>query len=390
MKLFHLSDLHLGKKLNEFSLYEDQKYILTKLVQLVKAEQPDAVLIAGDVYDKTVPPAEAVQLFDSFLTELGSLQVAVLIISGNHDSAERLAFGARLMAGSGIHMSLAYNGEAQIVTLEDEFGPVFFHLLPFLKPLTVKRGLGLEGDGAAELNTYHKSVAAAVEHLPVDILQRNVLLAHQFVTGAQKCDSEDVNVGGLDNIGAEVFAPFDYVALGHIHSPQYVGADKRLRYCGTPLKYSFSECGQTKSVTVVELGEKGMLDISTIPLVPWRELHKLRGTYDQVMSRDFYKALPVDTDGRLRDFFHITLTDEQDVPDAVNKLRSVYKNLLQLAYDNKRTQQDNQVQGAAAVEQKSELELFGDFYSLQNNQALSVEQQSFLQSLIDGLKEGKQ
>ena len=385
MKFFHLSDLHLGKKLNEFSLYEDQKYILSRILEYVRTEQPDAVLIAGDVYDKTVPPAEAVQLFDGFLTELAALKTPVLVISGNHDSAERLAFGARLMAGSGVRLATAYKGEPQVVSFEDEFGKVDVYLLPFVKPLTVRRALGQEDVEQERLATYHEAVKKAVEQLTVDSQIRNVLVAHQFVTGAVKCDSEDVNVGGLDNIGAEVFAPFDYVALGHIHSPQNVGSE-RIRYCGTPLKYSFSECGQEKSITVIELGEKGVLQMRTLPLVPWRELYKLCGTYDEVMSRDFYGGLPVDVDGRLRDFFHITLTDEQDVPDAVQKLRSVYKNLLQLAYDNKRTQREQKIEGAMAAERKSELELFDEFYQLQNNQELLEEQRAFVRNLIAGLK----
>lgn len=250
----------------------------------------------------------------------------------------------------------------------------------------------LAGDGnekeVDDIRSYHDAVRAAVDGLPVNVLERNVLVAHQFVTGAKKCDSEDVSVGGLDNIGAEVFDAFDYVALGHIHSPQNVG-DERVRYCGTPLKYSFSECGQTKSVTMVELKEKGSLEVRLLPLVPWRELRQVRGTYDEVMSKEVHGDWPVDADGRLRDFFQITLTDEQDVLNAVHKLRSVYKNLLQLLYDNKRTQQEQVVEGAVAPERKSELELFAEFYQLQNNQEMNEVQKAFMKGLIADLKEAE-
>lgn len=384
MKLLHLSDLHLGKKLNEFSLLEDQQYILAQLVALVRQEHPDAVLIAGDVYDKSFPAVEAVKLFDNFLTQLADLRTFVCIISGNHDSAERLAFGARLMQGSGVHLATGYNGEPQRVVLQDEYGSVNIFLLPFIKPVDVKRTLTV--DEAEQITSYHAAVKAALERLSLDKSARNVLVAHQFVTGAQTCGSEMVNVGGLDNIGAEVFAGFDYVALGHIHSPQNVGSE-RLRYCGTPLAYSFSECGQQKSATLAELDAKGSLKLKILPLTPLRVLRKLKGKYAEVMRRDFYAQFLRDEDGRLRDFFHITLTDEDDVVDAVQKLRVVYKNLLQLQYDNRRTAQDNALEAAEAVERRSSLELIGDFYALQNNQELNEEQKNFAVGLLARLEE---
>ena len=264
MKLLHLSDLHLGKKLNEFSLYEDQKYILQRIVQMICAKQPDCVLLAGDIYDNPVPPAEAVVLFDDFLNQLAELKVPVCSISGNHDSAERLAFGAQLMSGSGIHFAGSYNGEEQKLVLEDEFGRVNIFLLPFLKLAVVKHWAPEEA--AAEISSYHDAVKYAVSQLPLAQDERNVLVAHQFVTGAVTAGSEAVNVGGLDNIGAEVFAAFDYVALGHIHNPQNVGGNERSRYCGTPRKYSFSEWQQQKSVTMVELAEKGNMKVTQLSL----------------------------------------------------------------------------------------------------------------------------
>lgn len=379
MKLMHLSDLHLGKRLNEFSLLEDQCFILQQLVELVRSEQPDCVLLAGDIYDKPVPPAEAVTLFDDFLNKLAQL-TTVCVTSGNHDSAERLAFGAQLMREGGVHFCGLYTGEPQCVTLQDAYGSVHIYLLPFLKPAHVRHCLTPEE--AEQVTTYHEALRCAVERLHINAAERNVLVAHQFVTGAQTAGSEAVNVGGVDNIGAEVFAAFDYTALGHIHRAQNVGSE-RVRYSGTPLKYSFAEWQQEKSVTLVELGEKGSVSVTALPLAPLRDLRKLRGSYEELMSREFYDELPKDSDGLLRDFYHLTLTDEEDVPDAVQKLRSVYKNLLQLEYDNKRTRTDNAIEGAERVVEKSPLELMEEFYQLQNNQALSEKQRAYLQSLLE-------
>lgn len=379
MKLMHLSDLHLGKRLNEFSLLEDQSFILQQLVELVRSEQPDCVLLAGDIYDKPVPPAEAVTLFDDFLNKLAQL-TTVCVTSGNHDSAERLAFGAQLMREGGVHFCGLYTGEPQCVTLQDAYGSVHIYLLPFLKPAHVRHCL--PPTEAEQVTTYHEALRCAVERLHINAAERNVLVAHQFVTGAQTAGSEAVNVGGVDNIGAEVFAAFDYTALGHIHRAQNVGSE-RVRYSGTPLKYSFAEWQQEKSVTLVELGEKGSVSVTALPLAPLRDLRKLRGSYEELMSRDFYDELPKDSDGLLRDFYHLTLTDEEDVPDAVQKLRSVYKNLLQLEYDNKRTRTDNAIEGAERVVEKSPLELMEEFYQLQNNQALSEKQRAHLQGLLE-------
>ena len=379
MKLMHLSDLHLGKRLNEFSLLEDQSFILQQLVELVRSEQPDCVLLAGDIYDKPVPPAEAVTLFDDFLNKLAQL-TTVCVTSGNHDSAERLAFGAQLMREGGVHFCGLYTGEPQCVTLQDAYGSVHIYLLPFLKPAHVRHCL--PPTEAEQVTTYHEALRCAVERLHINAAERNVLVAHQFVTGAQTAGSEAVNVGGVDNIGAEVFAAFDYTALGHIHRAQNVGSE-RVRYSGTPLKYSFAEWQQEKSVTLVELGEKGRVSVTALPLAPLRDLRKLRGSYEELMSRDFYDELPKDSDGLLRDFYHLTLTDEEDVPDAVQKLRSVYKNLLQLEYDNKRTRTDNAIEGEERVVEKSPLELMEEFYQLQNNQALSEKQRAYLQGLLE-------
>lgn len=251
MKFIHLSDLHLGKRVNDFSMIEDQRYIITKILQIIDTEQPDAVLIAGDVYDKSVPSVEAVTLLDFFLVRIASRNLDVFIIAGNHDSPERISFGGRLMERSGVHFAPVYGGKAEPVTLRDEFGEVNFYLLPFLKPAVVRN---LFPD--RNISTYTDALSAAVDKMEIESTKRNVLVAHQFVTGAVRSDSEEISVGGADNVDVSVFDGFDYVALGHIHRPQQVGV-KTVRYCGTPLKYSFSEANQEKSVTVVEMGEKG-------------------------------------------------------------------------------------------------------------------------------------
>lgn len=375
MKFLHISDLHIGKRVNEFSMIEDQKYILEQILRIAKSEQADAVLIAGDIYDKPVPSAEAVQMFDWFLTELADQGRAVFAVSGNHDSPERIAFGARLMRGRGVYFSPVYEGETAGITLTDAWGEVIVWLLPFVKPATVRHAL----EGKLP-ESYQDAVKIAIDRMEIDENKRNILVAHQFVTGAGRCDSEEVLVGGLDNVDAQVFDRFDYVALGHIHSPQSVGRET-VRYCGTPLKYSFSEAEQQKSVTVVEMREKGRVELSTVPLVPLRDMRKIKGLYQEVMSKSFCQDMDRE------DYVQITLTDEEDIPDGLQRLRTVYPNLMRLVYDNSRTRQDRDVESVAEIEQKSEIQLFEEFYELQNNQPMSPEQREYMEETIEGLKE---
>ncbi len=379
MKLIHLSDLHLGKRVNEFSMIEDQKYILNQILSIIDEEQPDGILLAGDLYDRPVPSAEAVQLLDSFLTRLAKRKIPVYAISGNHDSAERIAFGSHIMSSSGICMSPVYDGKTAKYCLMDNYGEVWIHLLPFIRPAVVRHVFAGE-EGAEEIRTYQEAVQAAVEHMDLDTEKRNVLVAHQFVVGAMSCDSEEITVGGIDQIEGAVFRDFDYVALGHIHSPQNVGND-RIRYCGTPLKYSFSEAGQQKSVTVVELGEKGTLEVREIQLKPLRDMRKLKGTYMAITSLSNYQ------DTNTEDYVQITLTDEEDIVDGMQKLRTIYPNLMRLEYDNCRTRENQKVTGTETVEKKSELEYFEEFFELQNNQPMNEEQRKFSEELIRKLGE---
>ena len=379
MKLFHLSDLHLGKRVYEYSMLEDQAFILLRILNLIDEEKPDGVLIAGDVYDKSVPSAEAVQLFDRFLSDLAERNLPVFVISGNHDSPERIAFGSSIMGKTGIHMSPVYNSRIEPITLRDDYGDVNVYLLPFIKPAHVRRFCE-----DAEITSYTDAVAYAVDRMNIDADKRNVLVTHQFVTGALRSESEEISVGGSDNVDASVFVSFDYVALGHIHSPQNCGKDT-IRYCGTPLKYSFSEAKDQKSVTVIELREKGSVSYRTLELIPRRDLVELKGTYAELMAKSFYENTTWQ-----EDYTHITLTDEEDIPDAVGKLRSVYRHLMKLDYDNKRTRSNAVISGDNDVETKSPFELFAAFYELQNNQPMSEEQSAFIRELIEKTWEGKQ
>ena len=379
MKLIHLSDIHLGKRVNEFSMLEDQAHILKKILVVVDEEKPNGVLIAGDVYDKSVPSTEAVQLFDDFLVRLAERKLPVFIISGNHDSPERLSFANRLIDAVGIHLAPVYNGVVEPITLSDEYGPVNVYMLPFIKPAHVR---GFFPD--TEITGYSDAVAAAIGRMNIDKTQRNVLITHQFVTGAQRSDSEELSVGGTDNIGAEVFCDFDYVALGHIHGPQNMDSG-RIRYCGSPLKYSFSEAAQQKSVTVAELKEKGTLEIHTVPLIPRRDMVELKGSYQQLTLREFYENTTYQ-----EDYTHITLTDEEDIPDAVAKLRAVYHNLMKLDYDNRRTRSGVTITDTSCSEKRSPLDIFADFYEMQNDMPMSDEQSDFVTRLIEDIWEGQE
>ena len=377
MKLIHLSDLHIGKRVNEVSMMEEQEYILSQILEIVDAERPEAVLISGDVYDKSIPPAEAVTVFDHFLCQLAVRKVEVFVISGNHDSAERLAFGGRLMEDKGIHISPVYDGSVSPITLKDRHGDIHFWLLPFIKPAHVKRFYPEEG-----IESYTDACWVAVEKMGMDVSKRNVLLTHQFVTGSATCDSEEISVGGTDNVDAAVFTDFDYVALGHIHGPQSIGSEK-IRYCGTPLKYSFSEAEHKKSATVVELEEKGQLRLHTVPLIPKHDMREIRGSYEEVTAKSFYEHTAVE------DYLHITLTDEEDVPEAMARLRVIYPNLMKLTYDNTRTRSNAVIDGAVDVQKKSPLQLFAELYEQQNNQPMSELQQTFLQEMIESIWEDR-
>lgn len=372
MRLMHLADLHIGKRVNEFSMLEDQKDILEQTLTIARKQKVDGVLIAGDVYDKAIPSVEAVSLFDTFLTKLSEQRIPVYMISGNHDSAQRISFGARLMEKSGVHVAAEYTGELKKISVRDEYGILDIYLLPFIKPAYVR---AVWGEEAEKVRTYQEAVAFVMDKVVLEEAHRNLLVAHQFVTGASTCDSEEHSVGGMDQVEAACFNGFDYVALGHLHGPQTVGCDT-VRYAGTLLKYSFSEVNHEKSVTIVDLKEKGNVTVEAYPVKPLHDMRKIRGTYEEVTRKSSYDH--TDTE----DYVQITLTDEEDVFDAVGKLRVIYPNLMRLEYDNMRTRRNVQISLYEAEEDKTPMELVEELYKLQNNKPMREEQRQYMKALI--------
>lgn len=372
MKIIHLADLHIGKRVNEFSMIDDQKYILNQILEIIDKEKPDAVIIAGDVYDKQVPSIEAVELLDSFISDISKRKTTTFIISGNHDSAERLAFGSSLMAMGKIYISPVYNGKISKYTLKDDFGSANFYLLPFVKPSHVKRFFPDE-----KIESYTDAIKVVIDNLKLDTSEINIFIAHQFVTGASRTESEEISVGGLDNVDASVFEDFDYVALGHIHRPQKIGTE-RIRYCGTPLKYSFSEVNDTKSVSIIEINSKEDFNLRMIPLIPKRDMRKIRGTYEELTTKTSYENTNTD------DYIHVTLTDEFNVADAIQKLRVIYKNIMKLEYDNIRTRESRKINlDDMVIENKNPLEIFSEFYKLQNNKEMDDEQKKIIKKIME-------
>ncbi len=432
MKLIHLSDLHLGVRVNEFSMIEEQKYILQQILQIIDREEPDGVLVAGDVYDKAVPSAEAVGLFDSFLSALAEREMPVFVISGNHDSPERIAFGASIMGRGGVHLSPVYHGHVEPILLTGKDGiSAQIYMLPFVKPAHVRPYFP-----EREITDYTDAVRAAVEEMTGSTATEEagkpwkILMAHQFVTGTEEKgedtskeetgeyteetiteevgenggDTSHIYVGNTENVDASVFASFDYVALGHIHRAYNVGNG---RYCGTPLKYSFSEVNQEKSVTILELGERGEnrevtkskkntentkntaadadtdtdtgIRIRTVLLYPLHDWRKIRGSYLEVSSRQFYEQFDRNA------YMHVTLTDEEDVPDAAARLMVIYPNLMKLEYDNCRTRSSRIIEGVGEPESRDPLTIFGEFYEKQNNRPMQTEQAQYMQKLIEDI-----
>ena len=436
MRLMHLSDLHLGIKVYEFDLFEDQKYMLDNIIKIAIAKDVDGIMISGDVYDRPIPPAESVALFDSFLTRLSDEGIKAYITSGNHDSQERLSFGSKLMNKSGIFFGGTFDGTVPRMDLEDEYGQVHLYMLPFLKPSIVRAHMAddtgssdnmrsvenktnsiTEDNKSTDNNTgdinandiypdensdldidskdaisariskdditsYQKAIDYVLSGLQIDESARNIIMAHQFVTGATRSDSEEISVGGVDEISADSFDLFDYVALGHIHTPQIIGGNEHIRYCGTMLKYSFSECKKNKSVPIITLKEKGNIEIELADLIPQRDMREIKGTYLDLTAKKNYADTNTD------DYIHVTLTDEDDVPDALGRLRSIYPNIMKLDYDNLRTRAVYNSEIPDEVEKKSPLDLFQEFYNLQNGRDLTLEESTYVQSQIEKLWEG--
>lgn len=376
MKLVHLADLHLGKKVNEFSMIDDQEYILKEIINIIVDEKTDGVLVAGDVFDRPIPSEEAIKLWDDFLNAMAKRNIQVFAISGNHDSAVRFAEHTSLMDSTGIHLSPEYNGKTNKYQIEKQGVKVNIYLLPFIKPIHVRHYFPDE-----DINNYTDACRVAIENMQVNKEELNILIAHQFVTGATRCDSEEISVGGLDNVDVTVFEDFDYVALGHIHGKQTIGRDT-IRYSGTPLKYSFSEKNHVKSVTVIEIDSKKDISVREVNLTPRHDLAEIRGKCSDLMQGISNEN--VDTN----DYLQVVLTDENDVPNAMSDLRRVYPNIMKLSYDNTRTREDRSLELNRDVEKKSPIDLFKEFYENQNNQSLTDEQREFMEELIEEIWEG--
>lgn len=372
MRFLHLADLHIGKSLGEFHLIEDQKYILDQILGIARDCSADGVLIAGDVYDRPVPSEEAVKVFDHFIRSLADMGVQVFVISGNHDSDERLNFGSSLFEAKGVYICGKYNGSLYRREFEDEYGKIDVFLLPFVKASQVRHFFPDK-----KINSYEEAVRAILEETKMDPDRRNLLVAHQFVAGKERdpllagSESPGVKqVGLVERIGAGCFDGFDYVALGHIHSPQQVGREG-IRYGGSPLKYSLSEAGSRKSVSVVTLEEKGSLDIRPVQLNPLRDLRHLKGTMRQLLDR----AKP---DASERDLIYATLTEEEPIDDVMGIFRQYYPNTVRIDYDNARTRELEQGEVPAAAEKQTFSELIGDFYRMIYGCGISEEEMAVM------------
>lgn len=400
MKVLHVSDLHIGKRVNGMSMLDDQRYILRQILDIAEKRQVSVLLIAGDVYDKASPSAEAVTVFDAFLTDAVAAGLRVLAIPGNHDSAERIAYAQGLLEKQGVCLPPVYAGEVERVELEDEHGPVEFWLLPFLKPGDVRRFFPDEEIG----DDYSAALRAVLGACAIDQGKRNIVLSHQLVTAygtAPDRADDEIKLGGMDNVDVSVYDAFDYVALGHVHRPQRVGRDT-VRYSGSPLKYSFSEARYGKSVALIELGEKKPGDdvgecvsFELRPLVPLHDVREVRGTLADVL------AMGTAHDAS-QDYLHITLSDEHPQLDAMAKIHEVFPNAMMLDYDNVTVLIDRpQTQLTADPDNMDTLELFGAFYENQVGNPLDDEQRDFARKLIakvedlaakgpDGQEEGAQ
>lgn len=386
MKIIHTGDLHIGKMIHEFSMLKDQEYVLNQMISIAKEEEVNAFVIAGDIYDRSIPPADAVRVFDEFVSQLSALGIPILLISGNHDSGERLSFASSILEKEGFYISGSYDGEVKKITLQDEYGNINFYLLPYVKPPVVKYYHGEE-----KIHTYEEAIRVVIDHIELNEMERNVLVTHYFITNlgvSPECsDSEnEITVGGVDNIDVSVFQQFDYVALGHIHGPQKIGREE-VRYAGSPLKYSFSEVFHKKSVTIVELEQKdSAIDkktkIYTKELKPLHDMRKIKGKIEDLISEDICSL--ADTN----DYLQITLTNQEELFDAIGTLRSIYPNVMQLLFEKNMRDRDGDYIKAGELKQKSTLEIYQEFYEAMTDHDFDEERKEIMSKLIDGIEGG--
>ena len=381
MKFLHLADLHLGKILQEQSLIEDQEYMLNQIIEIIKRENIEAVLISGDVYDRSVPPAEAVNLLDCFLkTLIKELKIKVFMIAGNHDSKDRLAFGSKIFEDEGLYIESKYNGDLRKVELQDEYGKLNIYMLPFVKPIEVKQFF--EDDLE---NNYNTAINKIISKEKINVKERNIILVHQFVTAGMvepvRTESEVLSLGGIENVDVSNFNDFDYVAIGHVHRPQKIGRDTA-RYAGTILKYSFSEINHNKTVPIIEIKEKGDININLVQLNPLRDMREIKGPIEELIKQENYEC------GNTNDYIKAVITNEEPVYDAIGQIRRIYPNTLKLEIRNSKTISNVEEQNINLenVKKKTELELFADFYKAQNNADLDEKRTEIIKNIISEVK----
>lgn len=370
MKFAHLADLHIGKRLYEYSLIENQREILNQIVELIKKYDVDGVVISGDIYDKSIPPIDAVAIMDEFLSALSELDIFIIIIGGNHDSVARLSFGSRILEKSKVFISPVFNGNIEKVELSDRFGNINFYLLPYIRPINVKRAYD---DFSGE--SFTEALKFVIDKISPDKSLRNVLVSHQFVTGAKKSDSEELYVGGSENVDYTLFDDFDYVALGHLHMPQNVGRET-VRYAGTPLKYSFSEISHKKSMTIVNMKEKGNVEIQEIPLTASWELIELRGTLNELISNSATSSV------EKKSYVKITLTDEVLKNDALDILKNFYPYIVSIGYDNSMTRDNNIIQNTKVLEEQDPQQIVEELFVQQNNREMNAVERELIDKLV--------
>lgn len=377
MKLLHLSDLHIGKSVNGYSMLEEQKNAFRQIIEYIIVEKPSALLIAGDIYDRAIPSVEAVRVFDEFLTNLLHTNIDVLIIAGNHDSPDRLNYANRILSEMRLHICGTFDGKMKPITLSDEFGKVNFYLLPFIKPIIVR---GYCSD--KEIESYDDAIRMILENIEIKVEERNILVSHQFFTkkgmDLERSDSEINIVGGIDEIDASILSLFDYVALGHLHGSQKVGAEN-IRYAGSPIKYSFSECKQNKCVLMIDIKEKGDITVKELPLKAIHDLREIKGKFDELLRADIAMV------GNKDDYLRIVITDDDEIIDPMNKLRSVYPNAMVLGFENSRTSIELEKIGSSAenIESLSEYDLFSQFYTDITGCTMTEEQAAIIHNLLD-------
>lgn len=373
-RFFHLGDLHIGKKVNGFSMIEDQRFILNQIVELAVEKEIDFLLIAGDLYDRTVPNIDAVNLADDFLTKLVNLKIKVYIISGNHDSADRLSFGSKIVENSGLYIYSKFDGNIRFYDVDEN---IRVYMLPFIRPVDVKAIYPEE-----KIDSYDAACKTVVEKLTLDESKFNIIMAHQFLLGADICESEEVFIGSLYSVNADIFKEFDYVALGHLHGPQKVGGRESCRYSGSVLKYSFSEVNHKKSIPSCDIyfdADEKNLKIEKIPLKPLRDMIQLKGNLAQIEGS--YKTLDV-----CEDYVRVILTEEDDIA-ALNKLREIFPNLMKLEYDNNRTRESRNYEISVDDIKRNPVDMFSELYSIQMGESLSEKQTEYINTMAEKIWE---